>query len=177
VEAPGAGTVQRATGAGGQLTRLRGLQWPLLVTAALLFTVGANVVMLFAASGDRNGSVVEPDYYRKAVDWDRTMARRAESARLGWLATAALGDLADARRTVEVTLTDSLGTAVGGAELTVTLIHNSDAAHPVVATLKSASAGEYHATVPALPRGRWEVRVEARHAAGRFGAILHVDAP
>ena len=168
----------------------RGSIWPILVTAALLFTVGANVVMFVAASSDRNGSVVEPDYYRKGVEWDRTMARRAESARLGWRATAALSALraadpadpaepanAQPTREVAVTLRDSTGVPVRGAELSVVLIHNSDAAHPVNASLTEKAPGVYTARLSLRARGRWEVRVEASRAESRFGAVLHAEAP
>jgi len=162
--------------------RGKGMIWPVLVTAALLFTVGVNVVMLFAASSDRNGSVVEPEYYRKAVEWDRTMARRAESARLGWSSAATLGvAVANAsgvrERELVVTLTDSSGVPVTGAELIVTLIHNSDAANPATAVLRGSALGRYDARIPAAASGRWEVRVEARRGVERFGSVLHVEAP
>lgn len=161
-----------------------GFQWPLLITASLLFTVGANVVMLVAASSDRNGSVVEPDYYRKGVEWDRTMARRAESARLGWRAAAAIR-VAPAEepatsprvRRLEVTLADSSGVAIVGAAIAAVLIHNRSAATPVRVVLIDEGGGRYAATLPDGARGLWEVRLEARRAEQRFGATLHVEAP
>lgn len=152
--------------------RGRGLIWPTLITVALLFTVGANVVMLFAATSDRNGSVVEPDYYQKAVDWDRTMARRAASDRLGWRVAAGIG--ADR---VDLTLLDSLGAPISAAAIEVTLIHNRDAGHPVTLSLGALGDGRYGAAMPQLARGRWEVRVEARRGDDHFGATLHAEAP
>jgi nitrogen fixation protein FixH len=152
----------------------------LLVTAALLFTVGANVVMFVAAGGDPNGTVVEPDYYRKAVDWDRTMAQRAASDRLGWSAQAALAALAapdTAGRRVAVTVRDSAGTLVRDAAVQVVLIHNLDAARPVRADLAAQPDGSYGATVAASRAGRWEVRVIAERDAQRFAAVLHAEAP
>lgn len=178
------GALAARRAAGDALMRSRGLIWPALVVAALLFTVGVNVVMLFAAAGDHNGSVVEPDYYRKAVEWDRTMARRAESARLGWRASVELGALltstdagSGASRPLVLTLRDSSGAAVEGADVLVTLIHNSDAAHPVGGALRATAPGRYELALAAAPSGRWEVRVEARRAADRFGSTLHVEAP
>jgi nitrogen fixation protein FixH len=159
----------------------KGWIWPLMIVAALLFTVGANVVMLSAASGDANGSVVEPEYYRKAVEWDRTMARRAESERLGWRAAVAMGALAgeraEAARTVRVVLTDSTGAVVRGADVTVTMIHNLDAATPVRGALVAAADGAYASALPALRRGLWEVRVDARRGTERFHVTLRTDAP
>jgi nitrogen fixation protein FixH len=159
----------------------KGWIWPVMIVASLLFTVGANVVMLMASSSDANGTVVEPDYYRKAVDWDRTMARRASSESLGWRAAVTLGatvaSSAGDGRSVRLLLTDSTGAAVRGADVTVTLIHNLDAATPVRGGLAQGDEGTYDALLAVPRHGRWEVRVEARRAEDRFQATLHVDAP
>ncbi len=160
----------------------RGWQWPVLVTAALAFTVGVNVVMLFAAKADPNGTVVEPDYYRKAVEWDRTMAQRSASDALGWSASATLGSATPAEalrelRELRVVLHDSLGAAVSGAQVRAILIHNAEAARRVEVTLREAPNGEYVATTMAPHAGRWEVRVAVRRDAQRFAVTLHVEAP
>lgn len=154
----------------------RGWQWPLLVTAALLFTVGANVVMFVAAGGDPNGSVVEPDYYRKAVDWDRTMARRAASDRLAWTSAVTLGAAVDGKREVLLTLRDSSGAAVRDADVTVTLIHNLEASAPLQGALAAREAS-YAGTLGAARGGQWEVRVEARRGAERYTATMRAEAP
>ena len=70
-----------------------GWYWPWLLATGLLGIVAVNVTMLFVANSDANGSVVEPDYYRKAVQWDSTMAHRAASDRLGWTASVACRSL------------------------------------------------------------------------------------
>lgn len=155
----------------------RGWQWPVLVSLALLFTVGVNVVMLFAAKGDPNGTVVEPDYYRKAVEWDRAMARQSASDALQWTASAELGASTDASRLVRVVLRDSAGVAVPDADVRVTLIHNAEAAKLVEGALTAQPAGEYTGTLLAPHAGRWEVRVTARRGEERFLATLHAEAP
>lgn len=155
----------------------RGWQWPVLVTAALMFTVGVNVVMLVAATADPNGTVVEPDYYRKAVDWDRTMARRAASAALGWRATATLGALDGATRPLSVTLVDAAGTPVLADEVHATLIHNRKASTPRELTLRRDDAGTYRVDAPERLAGLWELRISARRGDERFIATTHVNAP
>jgi nitrogen fixation protein FixH len=155
----------------------KGWHWPLLITAALLFTVGANVTMFFASGADPNGTVVEPDYYRKAVEWDRTMARRAASDSLGWRADAALGAATADARALTVALSDSTGVAVVDAQVLVTLIHNLDAAQQVQVALQPQADGGYGASVAAPRSGLWEVRVEARRGDSRFLATLHTEAP
>lgn len=155
----------------------RGWQWPVLVTAALAFTVGVNVVMFVAANADPNGTVVEPDYYRKAVEWDRTMARRAASDLLGWSARVSLAPAAGGRRHVTVSVRDSSGAAVTGAEVHVTLIHNREASQPVQATLALGADGAYFGDVGVPRQGLWEVRVDARRGEERFVATVHTEAP
>ncbi|MHB1297992.1 MAG: FixH family protein [Gemmatimonadaceae bacterium] len=154
----------------------RGWYWPWFIVAALLFTVGVNVVMLFAASGDGgNGYVVEPDYYRKAVDWDRTMARQAASDSLGWSATATIRRGTGDSSKVVVHAVGRDGAAVTGARVSAMLIHNLDAAHPVDVVLVESEPGRYATTAALAHAGRWEVRVEARRGAERFMATLHAE--
>lgn len=158
------------------MTRTRGWYWPWLVAAALFFTVGANVVMLFAANADRNGVVVEPDYYRKAVDWDRTMERQAASDRLGWRTDVALTGAGRVDAEVELRAIGADGRPVTGARFTATLIHNLDAARPVRVQLQEVGDGRYAATAALVHRGLWEVRLEGRRDADRYVGTLRAEA-
>ena len=159
----------------------RGWYWPWLLAAGLLGVVGVNVTMLFVANSDANGSVVEPDYYRKAVQWDSTMAHRAASDRLGWTATVSLlaGDeaLASGARAgvLRVTIADSAGAGVAGAVVSAVLIHNADAGRPLEFALRVEEEGRYGVDVPLAHAGRWEVRVNAERAGARFAVIAHAD--
>lgn len=155
----------------------RGWQWPLLITLALGFTVGVNFVLLFAAGSDPNGSVVEEDYYRKAVEWDRTMARRAASAALGWRASATLSSLQADLRELQLQLRDASGASIDGADVSVTLIHNREAATPVSVALASTPDGSYAARAALAHAGQWEARIVARRGNDRFETSLRVEAP
>lgn len=155
----------------------KGWQWPVLVTLALAFTVGVNVVMLFAAGSDPNGTVVEQDYYRKAVEWDRTMARRAASAALGWRAEARFGAMTNDGRELRVRLTDASGTPLRDAEVTATLIHNREASTPLAFELRAGAPGEYAVATSAMRSGQWEVRIVARRGGERFETTQRAEAP
>ena len=155
----------------------KGWQWPVLVTLALGFTVGVNVVMLFASKSDPNGTVVEPDYYRKAVDWDRTMAREAASNALGWSASSSMGAANADARDVRVSLRDSAGVPLSDAEVSVTLIHNREASTPVIATLRANGDGTYSGNALASRSGQWEVRITARRGTERFEVTQRAEAP
>lgn len=154
----------------------KGWQWPLLIGLALAFTVGVNVVMLFAAGADPNGTVVEQDYYRKAVEWDRTMERRAASAALGWTASATLGT-GSAARALRVELRDASGAAIADADVSATLIHNREASTPVALALQPTGDGAYLGTGALAHTGQWEVRIVARRGTERFETSLRAEAP
>ncbi len=159
------------------MSRQRGWYWPWLIAASLLFTVGVNVVMVFAATADPNGTVVEPDYYRKAVEWDRTMALRAASARLGWTVRATFEPgLADSTRLV-VQLSDRDAVPVLGVRFSVELIHNREAARPLRAALVEASGGRYEVPLLLGHPGLWEVRLVGRRGNERFTTTLRIETP
>ena len=165
----------------------RGWYWPWLLAAGLLGIVGVNTVMLFVANSDLNGAVVEPDYYRKAIAWDSTMALNEESNALGWSANVSLWreggaakpaavTSADSGGAVAVQLQDASGEAVTGAAVSVTLIHNADAGHPISLRLATrTSPGEYSAAAPLVHNGLWEVRVDARRAGAHYARTLHAE--
>lgn len=151
-----------------------GWYWPWLLVAGMSGIVGVNVWMLVVANGDANGTVVERDYYRKAVQWDSTMALQAASARLGWQAGVSLSaGTPDA--SVEVHLTDAAGAAVAGATVQATLIHNADAGRPVELALRDLGDGRYVASHALGHRGMWEVRLSAVRAADRFATTTRVE--
>jgi nitrogen fixation protein FixH len=159
----------------------RGWYWPWLLGLGMSGIVGVNVVMLFVANSDANGVVVEPDYYRKAVQWDSTMAHRAASDLLGWKVSVALSadeaapGSASRAATLHVTLVDSAGAGVAGAAVQAVLIHNADAGRPLELALRDQGAGRYGAELPLGHAGLWEVRVSAERAGERFGVIAHTD--
>lgn len=157
------------------MTLKKGWYWPFLLAGGMLAIVGVNTVMLFVANGDRNGSVVEPDYYRKAVAWDSTMAERAASDSLGWHAEVELDARAGSGVLLELRITDAAGAAVRGATVTATLIHNVDAARHVDVALDEVGGGRYTAAAPLAHAGRWEVRIAADRGGARFVTTRHTD--
>ena len=52
----------------------RGLWWPIAVAAILATTVAANIWVMMIANDDPSFAI-EPDYYRKALAWDTTLAQ------------------------------------------------------------------------------------------------------
>ncbi len=153
----------------------KGWYWPWLLAAGMGGVVVANVWMAVVATSDANGSVVEPDYYRKAVQWDSTMALRSASDALGWRAEVAIAGAVGVPARLELRLTDRDGAGVAGATVQAVLIHNTAAAHHVDLVLRDVGEGRYVAE-PTLPYpGLWEVRLDALRGRERFVASRRAD--
>jgi nitrogen fixation protein FixH len=157
---------------------MKGRLWPVALVAVLALTVLANLAMWIVAA-DPNGSTVEPDYYRKALAWDRAQEQGAANRALGWKATARFGKGAGTASpsSLEVSLVDAAGRPLDGALIGVIGIHNALAAHPVALTLAPTSPGVY-AGQAVFPRsGLWELRLTVRRERETFTADVRADAP
>jgi nitrogen fixation protein FixH len=154
----------------------RGLGWPVGMGVILALTVAANVGMIMLARGDPSFAV-EPDYYRKAVQWDDAMAQERANAALGWRLVPSLTLAAGAPARLVVQLADAAGAPLAGATLTVQAMHNARAAEVFEATLAaSGAAGTYEAALPLRRAGQWELRFDVRRGAERFTARARVEA-
>ena len=154
----------------------KGWYWPWLIVALLAATAAGQGVMLYAATHDPT-MAIEPDYYRKAVNWDSQMAQDASNLALGWTAQARVGAVGTDGADVVVRLADAAGAPVAGALVRVTAIHNLDGARHVEGTLVQGAAGSYAARLPLHRAGLWELRVDAVRGSERFTASLRVEAP
>jgi len=149
--------------------------WPLAIVGVLVITVGANAVLLYQASG-RDAAAIEPDYYRKAVAWDSTLAQQAKNAALGWRLDAAFGAPERDGTPLTVRLADARGMALADAAITVEAIHNAEGSRRLHAALRPASGGAYAALLPLAHRGLWELRFEVVRHGERFTATLRREA-
>lgn len=154
----------------------RGWLWPLGLALALALSAGGNVVFMVLASRDASFAV-EPDYYRKALDWDRTMAQASANRALGWMATVDEVVPAPGGRRLVVRLIDREGRPVDGAQVTVEGRHGARAAEVVHGRLAGAGQGRYAAELPLGRAGLWELRVRAERAAQVFTQRLDADLP
>jgi nitrogen fixation protein FixH len=150
-------------------------RWPWGIATVLALTVAGNAVIYYAAN-DANAAAVEPDYYRKAVEWDSTLAQADRNQRLGWTADVDLGPL-ESGGTSEATirLRDADGSPVSGARLGITAIHNAIATTPLHAVATTDSTGRARLTLPLGHHGLWEFRLEASRGTQRYTASLRQD--
>jgi hypothetical protein len=149
--------------------------WPMAIVGVLAITVGANVWILYEANRDPNAAALEPDYYRKAVAYDSTMAQAARDSVLGWRLEATPGALDPAGTPLVLRLTDRDGRAIAGARVTLTAIHNLDAGRSTSARFVTGIDGRAAGTAPLRHAGLWELRFEVRRGGERFTATLRRD--
>lgn len=152
-----------------------GMGWPIGVAVILGATVAANIVVMRLASSDPSFAI-EPDYYKKAVAFDSTMAAESRSLTLGWSATSTIvANATSDRPVVSVTLVDSLRQPIVGATVTITALANARANEVLSATLRESAPGRYDGTLAATFAGQWEVRVNAVRGAQHFTSSTRTD--
>lgn len=145
--------------------RVRAVAWPFAMVAVLALTVAANGFMLYEAN--RGQAAVEPDYYRKAIGWDETMAQARANAALGWRASVALG----ANGALTVGLSGADGIPIVDATVSIEgfpIAWEDGAFEAVLAPV----AGGYGGTVRLGRPGLHEVRLTVTRGADRFTAAF-----
>jgi nitrogen fixation protein FixH len=150
-------------------------RWRWGVAAVLGVTVAGNALVYWAAN-DGNAAAVEPDYYRKAVEWDSTLAQERRNQALGWSVDARLGPRAsDGERAVSLRMRDADGRPLAAARIELTAIHNAHATHPIQVETTTDAAGESRLAAPLGPAGVWELRLVVTRGADRYTADLRRD--
>lgn len=149
--------------------------WPTIVLAVLGGYVAFGLIAARVASHDPNFAI-EPDYYRKAVAWDSTLAQARRSAALGWRLTPTLGSISEGAAPFTVDLRDSTGAVVMDARVSVEARPIAHADDVVRATLTARDDGAYATRLPLGRAGLWELHVDATRGADRYETTVRMDA-
>jgi hypothetical protein len=147
------------------------------VPAGLLGSMLLGLGTLAYIAIDDPGFALEPNYYEKAVQWDRSLAEARESQELGFRLEPAHGLIlgADGGIEVELELRDRQGRPVSGAELSLEAFPNA-AAHKIHhSKLVEASPGTYRAELRDGASGLWELRCKVAYGTARFQQVLRLD--
>jgi len=154
----------------------RGAWWPIGITTVLATTVAANIWVMRIASDDPSFAI-EPDYYRKAIAWDSTLAQARQDSILGWRLTPTLQVVAaTGKARLSATLTDSTGAPISGAVVKVAALPVARANEVHEVTLVAAGAGEYTAQLDSRRQGQWELRFDVRAGSTHFTDVARVEA-
>lgn len=112
---------------------------------------------------------LEPDYEKKAADWDAIQRQRTINKELGW--SAKVNVEAGPRRgeiVVRLTLHDQDDQPIDGAIVELEAFHNARAGQVYRARLDHIADGEYTAAMPIARTGMWEFRLTANHRGDVF---------
>lgn len=153
-----------------------GVLWPMGITAILCSTIAANLFVMRLANDDP-AFAVEPDYYRKAVQYDSTMAQERRNLALGWQVTADFEPITpDGPTGVRVDIHDAAGHPVTSATVAVMARFNARANDTLTTGLVERVPGEYAADLPIRTPGEWEVRIDVVRDDARFSARRRITA-
>ena len=153
----------------------RGTMWPIGITVVLATTVAANIWVARIASADPSFAI-EPDYYKKAITWDSTLAQGRQNTALGWRLTAQVDRVVAGTTTrLSARLVDATGALIDGATVRVSAFPVARAGEVQHATLGLTRAGVYDVPLAIERRGQWEMRFDVRVGPARFTDVARVD--
>jgi len=132
--------------------------------------------MAYVAVNDP-GFALEPNYYDKAVHWDRSQAEAQASRALGLQLGLEKALALDTNGQVRLTLTvsDRSGAALGGAEVKIEAFPNAAASRVEVLQLKEISPGVYSGEIARGARGLWELRITVKRSDLTYREVLRRD--
>jgi nitrogen fixation protein FixH len=147
------------------------------VPAGLLGSMLLGLGSLAYIAADDPGFALEPNYYDKAVHWDRAQAEARASQALGYRLelTEPLSVAADGRIELRLSLIDRQGQAVTGAEVTTEAFANASASRTQRVVLREISPGTYRAELRQGIAGLWELRCAVTRGAEHYQQILRRD--
>ncbi len=119
-----------------------------------------NIYFIVASSQTFRGED-ERKPYLQGVEFNQTLARRAEQQALGWEATISATRLADGHVRIEIMTRDRNGRAVAEAGLAAELRHPTDANRDRLIHLSPAGPGQYRVELVGVSPGIWDVQVHS----------------
>jgi hypothetical protein len=146
------------------------------VPVGLLGAMFAGLGTLTYIALDDPHFALEPDYYEKAVHWDRAQALARESAATG--INAEVGPLvrsADGSVELQLRLLDRDAKPVVGASVSLEAFPNAFANQVERPALREVAPGVYAGRLSRAVLGVWELRLNATLGALQFRQVLRQD--
>jgi nitrogen fixation protein FixH len=121
--------------------------------------IAVNVWFIIASIQTFSGED-EQKPYLQGIEYNQTLARRAEQVALGWRATISTRRLAGGKVRVSVNLMKADGTPETGLALHGELRHPADEELDRTLRLKETAPGTYQTEISGVHSGAWDVVVE-----------------
>jgi nitrogen fixation protein FixH len=147
------------------------------VPALLLGTMLLGLGTLAVIATDDPHFALEPNYYDKAVHWDRTQRERRDSAALGLelTLTKALAQAADGTIEIELRVESRERAPLQSAAIELEAFPNAYASRIERVKLLETAPGVYRARLKGQARGLWELRFDIVKGPLRFQQSLRRD--
>jgi hypothetical protein len=147
------------------------------VPAGLLGSMLVGLGSMAYVAIDDPSFALEPDYYDKAVHWDRSQAEARASQVLGFQLqpTRTLTVASDGTVEVELTLRDRQDNPLSGAQIRLEAFPNAAAARIESRDLQEAAPGVYQTRLRNGTTGLWELRCVVSHGAARYRQVLRLE--
>ena len=147
------------------------------VPALLLGSMLAGLGTLTCIAVNDPHFALEPDYYAKAVKWDRTQAQAAESAASGIQLSLLQPLTADAGGHVElrVNVVDREHAPLTQAQVQLEAFPNAYASRIQRAVLRELEPGVYGCQLERAGAGLWELRLNVTQGSRSFRQVLRQD--
>ncbi len=163
---------------GDAIKTRRGARWMIIVVLLLAAHASLMTWAAIVATGDPN-FVVIPNYYDKALNWDKDQARRSASAQLGWKVQIDVGTARDAlgRQTLTLRLVDHDGAPVPVDTLDVEAFHEASAASRLKLVVRATQPGTFPFQLPVHHSGFHQIEVNARLGSLEFVELMKCYVP
>lgn len=144
-----------------------GKWWPAMIVGLILLNACIVAVTVVCATRDASFAI-EPDYYQKAVTWDRSARERDKGVALGWGVTVERVEprAGAGSPLLRVSLTGpstaERGAPLDGAEVRCEAFAQSRSGERFNVFATGVGGGVYEAEVPLERGGVWEVRLRVR---------------
>ncbi|MDP1663064.1 MAG: FixH family protein [Phycisphaerales bacterium] len=160
-----------------------GKGWPAMIIGLLSLNVCIVAVTVVCATRDASFAI-EPDYYQKAVEWDRSARERDRGVALGWGVSVERADPREGAllpvlrvRVSGSSATGGGGAPLDGAEVRCEVFAQARSGQRFNVVAMGVGGGVYEAEVPLTRGGVWEVRVRVKRGPDAMACVRSLLVP
>ena len=148
-------------------------KWALVPVVLLTVVVAGLGAIVWVATNDP-GFATEPDYYRKAINWDAIQAEKLRSERLGWRVNLSY-ESEDTRTIVTLNVSDRQGHPLALRRATARAFHNARANNIHQLNFQHVNDGTYRAMLSRARPGLWEFRLELESSTDTIHKVIRTE--
>ena len=136
------------------------------IVGFFLVVIIANMIFMTLAIRTFPGEQEEKSYLQ-GLNYNQTLAERAEQEKLGWRAAGAEATRGEAGGRIAIVIEMQGGAPVDNLAVSGVLARPADDDHDVVFDFVQAAPGRYEADLPAMAPGQWAFRAAAGNDLGQ----------